>query len=161
MTHISGGILPPWGWNSFPPWAKLDASCVHFPLCRRPWSWFSVSMLRRKHGLDRKHGFWGGQESISSTRQLYCHLRLPASSFYRIPVSLIETADLLFTTQSRLYTVAQKTTIASSVFAVSVRVNTAYIVRRVIKRDELWTRRRHGQLVMRRCGRQLPWVCLF
>jgi len=36
MTHISGGILPPLRVEFFPPWAKLDASCVHFPLRRRP-----------------------------------------------------------------------------------------------------------------------------
>ena len=36
MTHISGGILPPLEGGILPPWAKLDASCVQFPLCRRP-----------------------------------------------------------------------------------------------------------------------------
>jgi len=42
MTHISGGILPPLKVEFFPPWAKLNASCVHFPLCRRPCTWHTV-----------------------------------------------------------------------------------------------------------------------
>jgi len=38
QTHISEGILSPWGWNPS-LWARLDASCVHFRPVDAPALW--------------------------------------------------------------------------------------------------------------------------